>query len=379
MLLSRRWSGKLCRAARFCTAVAAVCWCGAAPAAEPKAVAPATSGSAAIGPEARDKLETEIDISGPYHAIIDDETFPSELEIWGPKAMLKIAMDGQDRPMLGMFVKDDLKVVSKYGAENFNLTTMVEAQYDGRNFVGRYSRADEKLGLKVAKIVLTPYWAGGGGAPVKMPLPRRPDDIPGRYGLTLKKDGAEITTQAAIAVEKGQIKMSAAGRLYTCDYGEKQITPLFWEGKRMDTFRLTPTETGFTGTLTKEIAGKEEQYEVNMGKAKGGGGGDDHHWTYVYDVIFANAPPVWIGKLTMHEDDARLVIELNDGKAAMKGSLVDGVLSATGDYGRMAVSIRAAQNPHGFAGAFRRGSGAAVQEMPVVLKSRPGRGFGPAW
>jgi hypothetical protein len=96
-------------------------------------------------------------------------------------------------------------------------------------------------------------------------------------------------------------------------------------------------------------------------------------------VIFSNTPPVWIGKLTMHEDEARLVIELKDGLANMKGSLVDNVLSATGDYGRSDVSIRAQKTPYGFAGAFRRGAGALVQELPVVLKNRPARAAGPGW
>jgi hypothetical protein len=342
----------------------------------------ATSTTPAVDrPRAADRArpETEIDISGPYHASIDGEGFPAQLDIWGPKATLKISMDGQDRPMTGMFLRDQLKVVAKYGAENFHLTTMVEARYDGVNFVGQYTRADEKLGLKKAKIVLTPAWHGGGGAAVKMPLPRRPDDLPGHYGLSLEKDGARINTEAQIRIEDGTVKLDAGDRRYTCDYSDKEMFPLFWEGNRMDTFRLTPTESGFKGQLVKEVNGKQEVFEVEMGKSTGGGG-HDRHWTYVYDVIFNNQPPVYIGKITMHEDDATLMIELADGKATMKGSLVDNVLSGTGDYGRTAVSIRAQKTAQGFAGAYRQGSGSLVREVPVVLRNRPGRvAVGPAW
>ena len=346
-------------------------------AAEPKAAA--TSAGSAADAKA-DKPETEIDISGPYDATIDADHFPSQLDIWGPKATLKISMDGQDRPMIGMFMNDQLKVISKYGAENFNLTTMVEAKYDGRNFVGVYSRADEKLGLKKAKIILTPDWHGGGGGAVKMPLPRKPDDIPGRYGLSLKKEGGgEIATSANVKIEDGVIKLDAGGRRYMADYSDKQISPVFWEGNRMDIFHLTPTESGFKGTLVKETSGKTEKYEVLMGKGRGGGGDDDWDWTYVYDVIFAGQPPVYIGKLRLHEDDARLRIELKDGIADMKGSLVENVLSATGKYANTAVSIRAAKTPHGFAGAYRQGAGAQVVEVPVVLKNRAVRAGRQTW
>jgi hypothetical protein len=359
---------RLFAAAALATIATACLW-----AAEPK------TGSTADA-KASDRPETEIDISGPYDATIDADHFPSQLEIWGPKATLKISMDGQDRPMVGMFMNDQLKVVSKYGAENFNLTTMVEAKYDGRNFVGRYSRADEKLGLKTAKIVLTPDWHGGGGGAVKMPLPRRPADIPGRYGLSLKKEGGgEIATSANVKIEDGIIKLDAGGRRYMADYSDKQIAPVFWEGNRMDIFHLTPTETGFKGTLVKETSGKAEKFDVLMGKGRGGGGDDDWDWTFVYDVIFAGQPPVYIGKLRLHEDDARLVVELADGKADMKGSLVEGILSATGRYANTVVSIRAEKNAHGFAGAYRQGAGALVREVPVVLKNRPVRAGRQTW
>jgi len=324
--------------------------------------------------------ETEVDISGPYHAWIDGEQFPSTLDIWGPKATLKIAIDGRDKPMQGTFVRNRLGVLSKYGAENFNLTTAVVADYDGWNFTGQYRRIDEKLGAKIAGIILTPTWhGGGGGAPVKMPLPRKMSDVPGRYGLTIAKDGRTVYDVAEVEVDQGTVKLDAGGRRYVCDFSDQEMFPLFWEGNRMDTFRLEPTESGFKGTLVKEVGKQKEVFEVELAKGKGGGGGDDRRWTYVYDAVIANSPPVYIAKLTLHEDEATLVMDIKGRKATMVGSLADGVLSGTGKYGGTTISIRALKNPGGFAGAFRKGDGALVKEYPVVLKNRPARTATPSW
>ena len=330
----------------------------------------------------RPKVNTELDVSGPYTATVDGQNFPSLLDVWGPKAMLKISIDGQDKPMVGVFLKNQLKVLFKYGPENFNLTIAAVADYDGYYFVGQYSRADEKLGVKQAKLVLTPDWRGGGGSgrAVQMPLPRKLDDIPGQYGLQLTKEGRSITTGAEVSLDNGTIKVKAGGREYLCDYSEQAIFPVYWQGNRMDTFQLEPTETGFKGTLIKEQAGKRETFETVFTKGEGGGGsGQQRDWTYVYDVIFNNVAPAWIGKLTLHQDEVRLAIDVNNVKAQMKGSLVDGILSATGEYGRTPVSIRAKQGTHGFGGVFRKGEGAAVVEMPVIMKNRPVRVFGPSW
>jgi hypothetical protein len=328
------------------------------------------------------KVNTEFDVSGPYTATIDGQNFPALLDVWGPKAILKISIDGQDKPMIGVFLKNQLKVLFKYGPENFNLTIAAVADYDGHYFAGQYSRADEKLGVKNSKLVLTPAWHGGGGSghAVQMPLPRRLDDIPGRYGLQLTKDGRSITTGAEFSLDDGMIKVQAGGREYLCDYSDQAIFPVYWQGNRMDTFQLEPTETGFKGTLVKEQAGKREIFETVFTKGEGDGGtGEPRDWTYVYDVIFNNVAPARIGKLTLHQDEVRLAIDVNNVKAQMKGSLVDGILSATGEYGKSPVSIRAQQGTHGFGGVFRKGEGAAVVEMPVVLKNRPVRVFGPSW
>jgi len=355
------------------TLVAAISIGAAAGAAEPESRSSADT-SLVYAPE------TEVDISGPYHAWIDGEQFPSRLDVWGPKATLKIAIDGRDKPMQGVFNGNRLNVVSKYGAENFNLTTIVQADYDGWNFTGQYRRVDEKLGAKIAGLILTPVWhGGGGGKPVKMPLPRRMSDIPGRYGLTLTKDGRTIYDQADLDVDRGTIKLNAGGREYLCDFSDKEIFPLFWQGNRMDTFRLKPTESGFKGTLLKEVGREREVFEVELAKGEGGGGGDDRDWTYVYDAIIANSPPVYIAKLTLHEDEAKLVMDIKGVKATMVGSLVDGVLSGTGKYGGTTVSIRAQKNQGGFAGAFRKGSGTLVREFPVVLRNRPARTNTPSW
>jgi hypothetical protein len=375
MFVSRHLAKKSRRAGGFSVLalLATISIYGAADAAEPESRSLADSLTAY-------RPSTEIDISGPYHAWINDESFPSTLDIWGPKVTLDISMDGQDKLMIGIFVKDQLKVVAKYTAANFNLTTMVEAEYDGRNFNGRYSRIDAALGAKVAPIVLTPVWhGGGGGVPLKMPLPRRLSDIPGSYGLTLKQGGRSIYTQVEFELYDGTVKMTAGGREYLCDYSPTEIFPLYWQGNRMDTFKLTPTENGFKGKLVKEVAGKEEEFEIVVVKGKGGGNGHERIWTYVYDTIFSNRPPVWIAKLTLHDDDARLVIEINNVKAAMEGSLVDGILSGTGKYGKSTVSIRAQESRNGFSGVFRKGTGNTVQQVPVILKNRPARTAGPGW
>ncbi|HID75435.1 MAG TPA: hypothetical protein EYP56_05490 [Planctomycetaceae bacterium] len=326
-------------------------------------------------------LETEVDISGPYHAWVANEDLPATVDIWGPKATVKISVDGQEKPMRGLFINNQLKVVAKYGPANFNLTTMIEAIYDGWNFHGRYSRLDDRLGLKVAPILLTPAWPGGGGwgEPVKMPLPRRAEDVPGRYGLVLTQGERSISTDAEFEVDQGTIRIKAGGREYLCDYSDQQIFPLYWQGNRMDTFRLKATETGFEGTLTKEVAGQTEEFEVLFVKRRGGGNGHDRDWTYVYDAIINNVPPVWIAKLTLHDDQARLVIDINDQKATMTGSLDDSILSGTGKYGAETVSIRARKVPLGFAGLFRKGSGARVVEVPIVLRNRRVRAVGIQW
>ena len=377
MFVSRRPARQSRRAGRFrvWTLLATVSICGAALAAEPK------SGPQAASP-AQYRPETEIDISGPYHAQLLGESYPSTLDIWGPEATLQITLDGQDKPMVGMFLNNQLRVLYKYGAVNFNLTTMVQALYDGCNFNGQYSRIDEKLGPKVAPILLTPDWRGGGGGGVKMPLPRRMADVPGRYGVRLTKDGRSIDDRAVFEVDNRTVKVSAGGRLYVGDYSPTGMAPVYWEGNRMDVFRLTPTENGFKGTLVKEINGKQEEFEAVFVKGQGGGGGHERDWTYVYDAIFNNSPPVWIAKLTLHEDEARVVINIKGEKAAMSGSLVGGILSGTGQYGKTAVSIRALKNPNGFVGVFRKGSGIAVQEGPIILKNRHVRASaaaGPAW
>ncbi len=338
-------------------------------------------GSMADGSYA-DRPETEIDISGPYHAWVDGEQYPASVDIWGPKATLKISIDGRDKPMVGMFVNNRLQVVYKYGAENFNLTTAVQAQYDGWNFNGQYRRIDEKLGAKIATLVLTPVWHGGGGGDgVKMPLPRRESDMSGNYSLVLTKDGQTINTQAEITMDGSTVKMRAGGREYVGDFSTKQMFPVFWQGNRMDIFQLTPTETGFQGSLQKEVGSNREVFEIEMAKGDGnGGGGHQRRWTWVYDAILANTPPVYIAKLTLHDDEARLVIDIKGDKATMIGSLADGVLAGTGKFGGTTVSIRALKNPNGFAGVFRKGNNAAVREYPIVLKNRPGRvASGPAW
>jgi len=367
---------------RLLTVLATIAVSGAVLAADakkPKKKKPET-GSASNLPT-QYKPETEIDISGAYHAFVGGENFPSTLDIWGPKAILKIAMDGQDKPMVGMFLKDHLKVVSRYGADNFNLTTMVEAKFDGVSFSGKYSRADTQLGTKIAPIVLTPVWhGGGGGTAVKMPLPRQMSDIPGTYGLALTKDGRTINAQAEFTLDDGTIKVKMGGREYACDYSHKELTPVFWKGNRMDIFKLAPTANGFQGSLMKEVGNKQEQYKVNFVKGRGGGGGHERRWTWVYDAIINNAPPVWIAKLTMHEEEATLVIDINNRMASMKGSLVENILSATGKHGSATVSIRAQKNANGFAGLLRKGRGNAVQTFPIILKNRPARAAaGPVW
>lgn len=336
----------------------------------------AAGGGAGRGSEV--KLPTEVDISGPYHAQIGEETFPANLEIWGLDAILKIATSGQDRPMLGGFLKDQLKVVAQYGAENFNLTTMVEAKFDGRNFGGKYSRADVKVGAKVAALVMTPTWCDGGagtsGSP--LPIPRPPTAIPGTYAIHLSGGGRKISDLATMELEGGTLKMQAGGREYRCDCTAAEMFPMYWAGTRMDTFRIEPSTYGFKGALTKEVAGKEEKYEVELVKGQGdgaGGDGHDHDWTYVYDVLINNTLPIYIAKVTLHGEAATTVINIKGDKATTQGSLVDNVLSGTGHFGKSAFSIRAQRTAHGFTGVFRKGSGALVQEGPLVMKNRPSR------
>jgi len=326
--------------------------------------------------------ETEVDISGPYHAWVDGEQYPAHLEVWGPQATLKLAVDGRDKPMVGKMLGNRLQVAYKYGNENFNLTTLVQALYDGWNFHGEYRRIDEKLGPKIANLVLTPQWHGGGDDNgVKMPLPRRPSDMEGTYNLALTKDGQTINDQAQITMDGSTVKMEAGGRQYVADFSTKQMFPVYWQGNRMDIFQLTPTESGFTGILQKEVGSNKEVYEVNAAKCDGdGGGGDDRRWTWVYNAVIGGTPPVYIAKLTLHDDEATLVMKINDDKATMKGSLADGVLAGTGKYRGTTVSIRAVKNPGGFGGVFRKGDGAAVREYPIALKNRPARtGAGPSW
>jgi hypothetical protein len=353
---------------RVWTLIVVIAVGGSVLAAEPK-----SGGTAYVSGES--KPTTEVDISGPYHAYLNGESYPSAVEIWGQEAMVKISIDGQDKPMIGTFLKDRLQVIFKYGAENFNLTTAVDAQFDGVSFRGKYARIDEKLGRKFSDIVLTPEWFGtGGGGGVVMPLPRQMSDVPGRYGMNLTtKDGRTVTANATMDVKDGTVQMSAGNRLYVCDFSSKEMAPLFWEGKRMDTFKLTPTESGFKGKLFKDIDGKQEELDVAMGKGNGsGGGGQDRDWTYVYDAIFPNQP-IWIAKLTVHEQAAKLVIKIKGEKADMQGSLVENVLSTTGKYRNDAISIRAEKVRQGFSGVVRIGHGPAVREAPVVLKERPAR------
>ena len=326
-------------------------------------------------------VEAGIDISGRYNANIGGEDFPANLDIWGPLAKLKITMDGQDKPMEGRFINNQLQVMSKYGAENFFLTTGVNATYGGEAFNGLYRRIDQATGQKQAPIVLTPIRHGGGdGDWIKMPLPRKPSDIPGGYSLILNKDGQEIKDSAEIDIEDGVISFKTGGREYKCDYSHKQIHPLYWSGNRMDTFQLTPTESGFTGKLMKEVGEKTEEIEVGFIKVRGDGGcGDDREWTYVYDALFSNGA-VWIAKLKMKRDEADLTILIKDKKANMQGSLVDGILSGTGKYGSSTVSIRAEQVPGGFRGVMRSGSGGMVRDEPIILRNRPMRtGTGANW
>jgi len=357
-------------------------WFGAGlMAAEPKSSPnsdPATPSTAAktkagsrSGDSAPAKLDTEIDISGPYHANINGETFPSTLDIWGPKATLRITMDGQDRPMTGMFMNEFLKVGYQYGAANFNLATMVQAKYSGRDFNGQYDRIDAALGTKSAPIVLTPTWCGGGSGGRILPLPRQVADVPGEYRVELTKDGRTTNAQATIEVDGGTVKVKAGGREYVGDFSDQAMYPVFWEDKRMDTFQLIPTTNGFKGKLFKDMDTRRTEFEVLFVKQEGtGGGGHERHWTYVYDAIIDGTPPVWIAKLTLHEDEADLVIDIKDVKATMTGSLVENILSGTGKYGNDIVSIRAQKTPNGFAGALREGSGTAVREHNIVLKNR---------
>ena len=370
--------------------LATVALCTAAPAAGPgdsaaidaKPVPKASAPSMASGtwrPEYRPP--TEVDLSGPYHAQLNGESYPAALDFWGSDAMLKITMDGQDKPMLGRFVNNQLQVLYKYGLANFNLTTAVQAQYDGWSFNGQYRRIDEKLGAKVAPITLVPnWWNGGGGVATKLPLPRKSDDIPGRYGLLLTKDGRKVYAQATMEVDGGQVKLKTSGRDYVADFSGTEIAPVYWEGNRMDTFKLNPTEFGFKGTLQKEVGSRKEEFDVLLTKGIGnGGGGHERHWTYVYDAIVDNSLPVGIAKLTLHEQEADLAIMVRGEKSVMTGSLVDGILSGTGKHRNADVSIRAKETTGGFAGVMRTGAGPMVREFPVVLKNRAVRAVPEGW
>lgn len=322
------------------------------------------------------KPETEVDVSGPYHAQLNGESYPAELEVWGPEATLKVAVSAQDKPMLGMFLNNQLKVMFQYGAANFNLTTGLQATYDGHNFAGQYSRADEKLGAKTWPVTLTPDWwhCGTGGTP--MTLPRAPSDIPGTYELNITGNGKNISDKTEVQLDQGAIKFTAGGREYKGDFSTGDIFPVYWDGPRMDTFKLSPTTYGYKGKLVKDMGNKEQEYDAELVKGDGtGGGGNDHDWTYVYDVIFNNSPPVFIGKMTLHEDEVTLTVLMMKGeKAIMKGSLTnDGVLAVTGSRGKTAASVRAQRNPHGFMGEYRSGAGLMVSAGPIILKNRPAR------
>ena len=348
-----------------------------------KATTAATSKAASGTAAPTYRPETELDVSGPYHAQLNSESYPSELEVWGPDAALKIAISAQDKPMLGMFLNNQLKVMFQYGAANFNLTTALEAQYDGRNFNGQYSRADEKLGAKVSPVTLTPDWWHGATGGTPMTLPRQPADIPGTYAINITGNGRSISDQTEVKLDQGAIKFTAGGREYRADFSTGDVFPVFWDGPRMDIFKLSPTTYGYKGKLVKDMGTKEQEFDAELVKGDGnGGGGHERDWTYVYDVIFNNSPPVFIGKLTLREDQATLVIALLKGeRAAMKGSLTnDGVLAVTGSRGHTAASVRAQRNPHGFLGEYRSGTGMAVAAGPIILKNRPARVSGaPAW
>jgi hypothetical protein len=199
---------------------------------------------------------------------------------------------------------------------------------------------------------------------------------------------------------QGAIKFTAGGREYQGDFSTGDIFPVFWDGPRMDTFKLSPTTYGYKGKLVKDMGGKEQEFDAELVKGQGaGGGGDERHWTYVYDVIFNNSPPVFIGKLTLHHDEATLVIGMGmlkeekaivkgargvgvkEENAVMKGSLSpDGILAVTGSRGKTAASVRAQRNRYGFAGEYRGGAGMMVAAGPIILKNRPVRASGaPAW
>ena len=324
---------------------------------------------------AHEKVETEVDISGPYTASLDGKTYPAKVDIWGVKATVQIAIDGQDKPMIGMFVKDLLMVAHQYGAANFGLTTGIEAKYDGTNFNGNYARVDAALGPKATGIVLTPTWCGGSGGG-GLPVPRSIGDIPGDYAATVVGGGKTVKTKVNFAVDGGTIKITAGPHEYVGDYSGTEMAPIHWEGKRMDQFHLKASGGGFAGTLTKEGEGARQESKVTFTKdgVTGCGGGGDREWTYVYDLIFDNtAPPVWIAKVTFRAHEADVVFNVNDHLLSMKGSLAEGILSATGQEGHGAGSVRLQKNPQGFMGVFREGTATAARDRPVVLRNRPGR------